>query len=631
MKKTLLTIASALMFMAPVMGETTEYGYCSSSLTSIGSGSQGYYSVAIEIPAEVAKAYKGSKITKLMIGFGSGTNRNMDVYVTRQLGGEPIVTAQQKVKSNSINEVTLETPVEIGEEALYIGYTYKSTGTSTRPDYPIGVDGNKYGYTPYGTYCAIVTSEAALNDPANYLTLGPDYGNLWIRAVIEGDNLPANVAMISDVEMPTMIRPWKDYDMSVKVRNMGTKDMSSATVGYRLNPADWGSVDVTFETPLKPGETSDYQTFSTRLGSYDDNGSYAEYRVDKVGDVANAASEVTTEVAFTCSRDLFERRMVVEEYTGLQCGYCPRGYAALEEFSKEVTDGSFIAIAAHNYGSDPMSLSAYNSWVSKYISGAPGATYNREKDYMGLGIGYDLVKQLYADIHTFCKEDVQLEVNYKEGDEMTAVAKATMQFSEDIDDANYGLAFVVTQDDLGPYNQSNYFAGGAQGECFGFESQGSVVSLMFNDVARDLYNWTGDSRAVPTTLKKGEVYTWEKEVSLSRCKGLKNASMENVNVIVLLIDKKTEAIANAAKCKIGSKSESGVEGAEVESREVPTVYGHAGEITVSGEYETVSVYGIDGKFYGSFGEGGSLNVASGLYIVNVNCGDKTFTAKVIVK
>ena len=102
----------------------------------------------------------------------------------------------------------------------------------------------------------------------------------------------------------------------------------------------------------------------------DATGNYpVEIRVTSVNgkSVDCAATEGTAEIyAF-----LPVNRPLVEEYTGLWCGFCPRGYMALE-MMKELKGNLFIAAAYHN--GDPMS---WDGKTPNYVSGFPAAYINR--------------------------------------------------------------------------------------------------------------------------------------------------------------------------------------------------------------------------------------------------------------
>ena len=58
----------------------------------------------------------------------------------------------------------------------------------------------------------------------------------------------------------------------------------------------------------------------------------------------------------------------------------------------------------------------------------------------------------------------------------------------DIEDPQFNIAFTVTEDGLTGYKQKNYFAGGENGEFFGWEDKDNpTTDFVYNDIARAIY------------------------------------------------------------------------------------------------------------------------------------------------
>ena len=85
MKKTLLSgiLGIAGMILPTAMADTLTYGMCGDEISGIGTGMSGTnYSAAIEVPEAVAQAMKGSKVSEVLIGFGSGMAKQAYIYFT---------------------------------------------------------------------------------------------------------------------------------------------------------------------------------------------------------------------------------------------------------------------------------------------------------------------------------------------------------------------------------------------------------------------------------------------------------------------------------------------------------------------------------------------------------------------
>lgn len=635
MKKTLLSLAVAAVSVMGSQAATVQYGYCGDIYSGIGFGRTCVYAAAIEIPASVSSAMKGAKITAVNFGFGKGVNKEITVCVWDDLhqGVEPLSTGTyDALKESSYNLIPLSTPVELDGRDLYVGMIYESKSSK---DYPLAVDGDVNGYAPIGDWASISTTVAeAWTEVYGW---GGDFGNVCIRAVIEGEGIATELALPTKIQIPAMIRPWTDFDFTIGVRNVGADPIESVEVAYELGASDLTYKTFNFDTPIAAGASGSVNL----VGRNNQDGEIdlpARAIVSKVNGKANPCSEIVVSTKFSPSSKLFERRMVLEEYTGVGCQFCPRGYYGIETFTAELKEkglaDKFIPIAVHNYGNDPMSCSAYNAWVNRFISGAPQGSINRMESFSEFDPNLESLREAFPIVYSLTKEYVEIEVEYEqptdtpEGEEPVytdVVAKTKMVFAEDIENANYGLAYVVIQNDLGPYNQTNGFSGGRYGEMGGFEKLGTQVSLMFNDVARDIYNWSGDNTACPTNILEGEEYTHTKTMSLKRCTTLKNASLDNVEVAVLLINRTTGEIVNAAKAKIGEKSLNAVEEVAVAPYKVRALQGR---IAVDGEYSNVAIYTADGAIAGRYTAGQPIAVEAGLYLVSVD-GDKA--VKVFVK
>ena len=70
-----------------------------------------------------------------------------------------------------------------------------------------------------------------------------------------------------------------------------------------------------------------------------------------------------------------KRRVVVEEVTGMWCGYCPEGIVAMETLHERYPD-EFIGVAVHY--SDPLEISGYPAAETAFPGGAPSAWFDRK-------------------------------------------------------------------------------------------------------------------------------------------------------------------------------------------------------------------------------------------------------------
>ena len=94
----------------------------------------------------------------------------------------------------------------------------------------------------------------------------------------------------------------------------------------------------------------------------------------KVNGNANQSQNATAKGTLRVVPKMFNRGVVVEEFTGTGCGWCPRGLVGMEKAAAHYPD-NFIGIAIHKFNaSDPMFTSDY---ANVGLSSAPSCVINR--------------------------------------------------------------------------------------------------------------------------------------------------------------------------------------------------------------------------------------------------------------
>lgn len=245
-----------------------------------------------------------------------------------------------------------------------------------------------------------------------------------------------------------------------------------------------------------------------------------------------------------------QRRTVVEEGTGMWCGFCPCGIVAMDILEKKYPE-EFIGIAIHY--DDPMEVKDYR--IGMDFPSFPSARFNRkvlsdtpmilvEKDgkqqYTTLEGGFetDFLKvqgeQALADV-SLCAEPDGRQLRLQ----------ATTRFAVDRKQEDYRLAFVVVEDSVTEYGcfQENYFSG-EKVEMGGYEQlPKKILSPVFRHVARGIYEeYRGIPGSVPATVKAGVPYTFDYTLTLPESVN----RPEQVKIVAMLLDGKTGEVVNAA-------------------------------------------------------------------------------------
>lgn len=495
------------------------WGYCDDNAggEGVGSSASSQKEAAIYVPAEYLSCYKGMKITKLLVGLATDVT-NMYPIISKTLGRN-LLSEPSASGLAGWNTITLSTPYEIDGESLYIGY----------------------GCT--GTFCV------NLSGPFNYngcwLGMGGNWANYaeiyaWkpvsVKFVIEGENFPTDMRLIADCDKKTS----KDNDIVVSgtVENFCPGNVSKYEIAYDIPGVASGSKEYT--TNLAKNGTEDFRLTIPALGVAGVFDITIKVKsINGSDDMVPANSTVT--LASTVLGESFARKVVVEEGTGTWCPWCVRGIVGLREMKEKYPDG-FIGIAVHD--GDEMSVGNDYSQIFNYFSGFPSCVVNRtmvmDPDFTNLETVYNLEK-------TAALAKITASAEYADAGKSDIIVNTRTQFACN-SSREYRIAYVVVENGVGPYIQSNAYAGGGNGVMGGFESMGYSVSIMFDDVARGIYGgFNGAAGSVPAGVTEGTVYDYTYRLTLTG----KIADKSNIELVALLIDQSTGEIVNADKVKPG--------------------------------------------------------------------------------
>ena len=231
----------------------------------------------------------------------------------------------------------------------------------------------------------------------------------------------------------------------------------------------------------------------------------------------------------------FNRKVVVEEGTGTWCQWCPRGIVGMREMLDRHPD-TFIPIAVH--ANDAMQTDSYAGLLNQKLSFYPSCTMNRTQTFDPNT--EDLEK--YYNISTNGKTTAKISMTawWLDAGKRNLQVNTTTNFAYDTSD-DYRIAYVVTENNVGPYAQQNAYAGGDEGEMGGFENLPSSALIYHNHVARYISRLNGTHRTVPEEPRGGVDYEYSYQMELPG--NVQNA--DNIEIIVLLINQETFEIENA--------------------------------------------------------------------------------------
>ena len=128
---------------------------------------------------------------------------------------------------------------------------------------------------------------------------------------------------------------------------------------------------------------------------------------------------------------------------------------------------------------------------------------------------------------------------------------STFGFTDD-GNADFSIAYVVVEDNVGPYNQGNFYSDASKPDnpddyLNEWYKKGSPVEMKFNNVARGIYPClNGMEGSVPTSVEKGKAYEYEYTFDLPD----NIQDKKNISIVTLLIDNKSGEIINADKTAV---------------------------------------------------------------------------------
>ncbi|MDE5796742.1 MAG: hypothetical protein K2H75_06500, partial [Muribaculaceae bacterium] len=195
---------------------------------------------------------------------------------------------------------------------------------------------------------------------------------------------------------------------------------------------------------------------------------------------------------------------------------------------------------------------------------------------------------------------------------------STSTFAINDDNSDYRVGYAVLENNVGPYSQKNYYAGGGSGEMGGYENMESSVMQIYNDVVRLYYGCDGIPESLPSSVKKGESYVHSCSIPMTNIK-----KPENLSVVALLINATNGSIVNAVKISDLSIKNAGIDETILE---MPvTVSGRT--ISVPEEGSLTRVYYPDGRLVITIAPGDSAYLLPGLYITTT----KHITSKILLR
>ena len=252
-----------------------------------------------------------------------------------------------------------------------------------------------------------------------------------------------------------------------------------------------------------------------------------------------------------------ERRVVVEEGTGMWCGYCPRGIVAMRQMREKYPD-SFIGIAVHY--DDVLGTAVADYCNTLHFPSFPSAYVNRttlcgdpmpQDDKGRFSIAGGLEQSFNEALTVAAPAALALSWTLTADGHLAMLADA--RFAINAEGADYRFAAVAVEDEVShsTYYQTNYYSG-SEVPLGGFESEDKTIKpFTFDEVARAaLLPFEGAEGDIPAHIEADRHYSAVKQL-----KAPKYDNLANVRVVLMLLDAHTGEVVNAVQASAVSPSE----------------------------------------------------------------------------
>ena len=448
-------------------------------------------------------------------------------------------------------DVPLSSPYTIPAEGVYVGYSFTITKVEYQADaYPVLVTGSDEPNA--------LIFKADTNVPQWGDLYGNGFGKLFLQVLLEGEFADNLVTPFDFGNVYSKVGESTTADVTLK--NSGITPISSFDYTITTDGIVSDAVRVELTSPIGFASKG---IVSISIPAEDTQSvKNKTLTVTKVNGHANEAVDNSAQFTLYSLSQLIDRNVVVEQYTGTGCGWCPRGHVGMGKLRSTFGD-RFIGIALHQYSartSDAMNI-ALNAYAPLSFGGAPSCRLDRgvvmDPYY---GIGYDICTDFSAEMAIPAMCGIGVSGYYNE--EFTQVdATATV---ESLFDDKYTLEFVLIADGLTGsgtgWNQTNYYSQYTQSQIGeddlkqlasgGAMGTSPIPNYVFNDVAIASSYFLGSNTVSPLEMTAGEFQNVKHTLSLPTYAKLKNALQKDQLYVVALLVGQDGKIVNAAKAKV---------------------------------------------------------------------------------
>lgn len=581
---------------------------------------------------------------------------NQQLLWTKEI--ESIQTFNENSQELPVNSVACDYEITGDEQIILVGWICFEVTPKKSGDYvymPMYQDGTGQGY---GAYFMIGNTQGQMGVEGSYAQWSMQGGGSAVTCshiVIQttGDNaLKDNDVMPYKIGVARADAKGRGGDVQVSFANLGLDPVSSIDYTFECD-GQTKSGSYSFGQNALPFYNDANLTLMAQTATKPGNeiGKFTITKVNTVNDEYPADNDLEYNV-ITMEKG-YNRTPVVEEFTSVKCGWCPRGLVSLGQLEKAYGDD--IVLIANHYPSfqaqndDPLGDASYQKVLDTYgISSAPLAMVNRQ--YQGDPY-YDAPTFVSAVRNQGISEANMVLKAGAAGMGSNINAEVTLDFAIDAEAGAYGIAYVFTEDGITGIDQDNYFtyylnqymqkyptmtaeqiiqalfgdeSGYVDPEIAALCTAGTTYQPEFNHTSRSIINPLGSEKeyALPE-VKAGTPVKVSSRLTLPTVNNRKN-----LKLAALLIDLGTGVVVTGRQVALGNESNASaideVEGAAAQ------ISVNNGAFDVKADNAKAEVYSVDGKLVSSCtvnGEASLPTFGKGVYVIRVVANGKVYTEK----
>ncbi|MDE6811826.1 MAG: hypothetical protein K2J15_05685 [Muribaculaceae bacterium] len=451
-------------------------------------------------------------------------------------------------------DITFPDPYVLPAEGVYVGYTLTVTQLkNSTQKYPVSITDSsnpKGGLWMHAGYSSTVA-------PARYKEWN-DLGSSnqavsTMRVILRGHTLSNGGLIVTPANIYAQQGSIKD--LSVEFFNYGSENVTSAAYTVSIDDNDVNGT-ITFDSPIG-AQGSALATIPVAIPA--ESGDYTlTLTTDKINGEENLYGNKSVTSALFVRPWIPRKRVLVEDYSGTWCGWCPEAYVTLKQL-QDIHPEDVIAIALHI---EDQLMTIEKTKMPCPTAGTPELIFDRVERLDNFPEAPSKVEEC---IDMLAPADLDVKIYWADGDKKAIRAESTLKFIEDADNSPYLLTYALVEDNMTSptLKQRNFFnnAESYSSEYYKtpywdlFVGQPYEVSGIVYDETAMIYNdCQGIPGSLPTEIKNDKTYTHHTEFTLSDAKNVYSAGAQygkevimnpdNLRVVAVLLDTTTGRAVN---------------------------------------------------------------------------------------